>query len=182
MKYKYLVVGLAVGLILGGGLADLQAEENPTNDLLGLDTKSQQTISISSDRAELDNKQHTAVHRGNVVVKRGDVTLYSNEIESWFDEESKRIKRIEARGEVKLVQADITITAERATYFDQQQKVVLSGKPVCKKGDNVLTGSQITYFMDTGRIVVEDAKSTIAPKPALKTKTQAISPLGTLKN
>ena len=157
--------------MLGSGLTATAAKDTPKESLLGLETKSQEPITITSDSAELNNQQYTAIYRGNVVVKRGDVTLYGDEIKSWFDKETKQITQIEARGRVRLMQADLVITAEVGTYYDQQQKIVLSGQPVCQKGGNVLEGSSITYFMADGKIMVEDAKSILKPKTTAKVET-----------
>jgi lipopolysaccharide export system protein LptA len=172
MRYKYLVVVLTAVLILWAGPLLPQSAANPPDNLLGVDAQSQQPITITSNRAELDNKQHTAVHRGNVVVKRGELTLYSNEIKAWFDGETKRIKQIDARGGVRLVHLNRVITAEAGAYFDEQQKIVLTGNPVCQEGDNVLAGSRITYFMNEDRIVVEDAKSILQPGNTSDGETQ----------
>ncbi len=177
MRSNRILIELTVSLFLWSYLVHSPtAKAASPENLLSLDTQNQETITITSDRAELSNKEYTAIYRDNVVVKRGDVTLYSAEIKTWFDNDSKRIKQIKATGGVKLVQADIIITAEAATYYEEQQKIVLTGKPMCKKGANVLTGSDITYFMDTGKIVVQDAKSTLQPKTDLKANSLATGP------
>ncbi len=169
MQHKWIFIELLSGLLLGSAFVlSPKANAASPEGLLSIDTQSQEPITITSDKAELDNQEHTAIYRDNVVVTRGDVTLYSDEIKTWFDDQSKRIKQIKATGGVRLVQADVVITAAAATYFDKEQKIVLTGKPMCKKGDNVLTGSGITYFLDTGKIVVENAKSTLQPKTDLK--------------
>jgi lipopolysaccharide export system protein LptA len=171
MQYKQLVIGLTMGLMLWGGMALSQIEAAAPENLLNIDTKTKQPITITSDSAVLDNKQHIAIHTGNVVVKWGEVTLYSDEITTWFDEKAKHIIKIEARGAVKMVHLNRTLTSEAGTYFDREQKLVLTGNPVCTEDENILTGSRITYFMREDKIVVENAKSVLHPPADTEEKT-----------
>jgi len=133
-------------------------------DLLGLSRQTQAPITITSEKAEFDNKQHMATYTGNVVVKRGDMTLYATHIKAWFDPVVRRIQKITAQGQLKIVQGDRVITAAQGTYFAEGQKIVLTGKPVSQQGDNMVQGSRMTYFLDEDRIVVEEARTVLHPK------------------
>jgi lipopolysaccharide export system protein LptA len=176
MRFKCFFIVLLTGLMLQSGQAFSESEAAPTNNLLNINMKGPQPITITSDRAALDNKSHTAVHTGNVVIKRGDLTLYSDEITTWFDKDAKRIDKIEATGRVKLLHLNRIITAETGTYLDQEQKIILTGNPVCKEGDNMLTGSCITYFIAEDKIVVDDAKSILHPQAEKHAETQTTKP------
>jgi len=121
-----------------------------------------------------DNKKRVVVYRTDVVVTRGDLTLYADEVTIRLsgpgpDEDTKdkmlsgtgRIKTIEATGGVKIVQDDKTATADRAVYDAQTDEIVLTGSPRMWQGPNVLTGSSIAYNIAEDTVQVRDAKTVI---------------------
>jgi len=50
------------------------------------------------------------------------------------------------------------ITADKAVYYADEAKVVFSGNPRAMDGENVVTGSVMTYFIDEDRSIVENSK------------------------
>ena len=125
-------------------------------------------VVITARHAEFDNKTHKAVYNGNVKVVRGDVTMYSNQLEAFFDQEGKELDHIVATGDVKILQEDKVITGQKAVYYEAEQKVVLTGKPVSRQGKNVVEGERMTYFFNQERIIVEEARSVLHPDKTKK--------------
>ena len=126
-----------------------------------------------------DNKKRTVVYRDDVVVKKDDLTLYADQVVVNLAGRGQggkpgkgegggpagvfggpgKIESIEARGGVKIVQQDKTITAKEAVYYADGEKIVLTGEPRVWQGENVLTGSKITYSLREDTVTVEDARS-----------------------
>ena len=48
--------------------------------------------------------------------------------------------------------------AEKAVYYQNDEKVVLTGKPVVKRGNDFVEGSKITLFLKEKRSIVEGAE------------------------
>ncbi|MCX7988990.1 MAG: lipopolysaccharide transport periplasmic protein LptA [Thermodesulfovibrio sp.] len=118
-------------------------------------------IIITSQSLINDNKAKTATFDGNVVAKKGDVTLNANKMIVYYEEEEKggNIKMIEAVGNVKLQKAERLITAHKATYFPEpEEKVVFTGEPRVTEGKNLITGEKITFFIKDDRAIVEKSK------------------------
>lgn len=123
--------------------------------------ESPEPIVITSQTLINDSKAKTATFDGNVVAKRGEVTLYANKMIVYYEDEQKggNIKMIEAIGNVKLVKADRVITAHKATYYPQpEERVIFTGEPRATEGKNLVTGEKITYFMKDDRSLVEKSK------------------------
>jgi len=120
-----------------------------------------------------DNRKRTVSYKTDVVVRRGDVTLYSDEVVITLSGEKKSgqggsgeffsspgsVEKIEAVGGVKIVQGDKTATAEDAVYMAGDEKIILTGSPRLWQGPNVLTGSSIVFDIKEDTITVEDAKT-----------------------
>ena len=65
------------------------------------------------------------------------------------------VSRIEAIGDVKIEKEDGRATCEKAVYYQDQQKIVLTGNPVVWQRGNRVTGKTITMFLDDDRTIVE---------------------------
>jgi len=60
---------------------------------------------------------------------------------------------------VKIIRPDgSSATAEQATYYQAQEKVVLTGKPVVKQGNDFVEGSSITLLLRENRSIVKGSK------------------------
>jgi lipopolysaccharide export system protein LptA len=71
---------------------------------------------------------------------------------------------------VKVVRLDQRATSKKATFSQDENKVVLDGDAVVREGESVVRGEKITYYVDEGRSVVEGGKGTrvntrITPPP-----------------
>jgi len=131
--------------------------------LLEFSGNEEEPITINSKRAEFDNKRQVGIYSGEVVVKRGDTTLYADKIEVKLDPKTKRIMEIAAEGRVRIIQKDRELTAQHAAYFEVEKKLVLTGNPKTHQGENTINGSRMTYFWTEDRIVVEEARSVFYP-------------------
>lgn len=152
---------------LGSGKADGRALK--TDKGFGF-TASRAPIDITSDTVEADQKQNTAMFKGNVVAKQEDVTLYANTLLIIYDPDTKKLKEIIATGNVKVVQLDRRATGKKATFDQDKNKVVLDGDAVVREGTNVIRGERITFYVEEERSVVEPGKggrvsTSITPPP-----------------
>jgi len=125
-------------------------------------------IDIASDTVEGNQKQNTVSFKGNVIAKQEDITIQTDLMTVFYDPETKKLKEIIAHGNVRVVQSDRRATSKKATFYQNENKVVLDGDVVIREGDNVLRGERVTYFIDEERSVVEGAKgsrvtTTISP-------------------
>jgi lipopolysaccharide export system protein LptA len=121
-------------------------------------TSNRAPIDIESDSAEMDTKRNIGVFKGNVVAKQEDITLYCNALIVHTDQETKKIKEIVASGNVRIVQADRRATAQKATFFQDENKIVLEGDAVVREGDNVIRGERVVHYLDEEKSVVEGTK------------------------
>ncbi len=125
-------------------------------------------IEIRSDTLEVDNKQNIVTFTGNVDVKRDDFTINCRKILLYYQSPPSGkgpegiqadIDKIVAEGEVKIRRpAGGTATAEKAIYYSGEEKLVLTGNPVVKQGDDFVEGAKITLFLKENRSIVEGSK------------------------
>jgi lipopolysaccharide export system protein LptA len=94
-----------------------------------------------------------------------------------YDAEMKKMKEIIATGNVKIVQFDRRATCQRATFNQNENKIVLEGDAVIREGDNVVRGEKVVYLVDEERSYVEGGKggrvsTTIVPSSREEKKKQ----------
>jgi lipopolysaccharide export system protein LptA len=126
---------------------------------------------VTSQKMTTDNKAKTALFEGNVIAKKGDRTMYADKMLVHYSEEkgSSNIKEIDADGNVKLVRGDRVVTSKVAVYHSEPEEyVVFTGEPRASEGENVVTGTKITYFMKDDHSIVENSKVFIVSKDRQK--------------
>ncbi len=137
-----------IALVLAAGPA-FAAEAKP---------KVQGPITVTSETLTADNAAHTALFERNVVAKTSDITIHADKMLVFYRPDGGEVTKIEATGSVKLVRDARIITAQKAVYFADEEKVVFTGEPRAVDGENMVTGSKMTVFLKDDRSVVENSK------------------------
>ncbi len=128
--------------------------------------KSESPIHITADRMETRQDQRTIVFEGHVFVQQEDLMIVSNRLKvtllasdklpaSGDSTPAQRIDYIEFEGDVKVTQKDRLATANKAVFYQKEQKIVLHGRPVVTRGQDRIEGNLITIYLQQGRSVVE---------------------------
>jgi len=121
------------------------------------DTK--QPIEITAQKLELIQQQRQSIFTGDVVAKQGDMTLSADKLTVFLLENQDQIDRLEAVGTVKVVQFDRVATADRAIFYQLEEKLVLSGHAVVVQDNNKVSGDEIEIYLKENRSVIKSSKS-----------------------
>jgi lipopolysaccharide export system protein LptA len=116
-------------------------------------------LTIDSDKMERFGKASLVIFSGNVVARRDNSVQYADRLEVYMDEKGDRVLRTVSTGSVRIITKDCrTGTAQRAEYFDLDQRVVLIGNARVWQDDNVVSGDTITIYVAEDRTLVEGGK------------------------
>ena len=167
MKENKVLSGLPAGLLFAAVLfaTGVFAVEENKNAEQNKNVK-EPTV-VTSQKMTTDQKAKTALFEGNVVTKKGDRTMYADKMLVHYSEEKggSNIKEIDAEGNVKLIRGDRVVTSKFAVYYaEPEEYIVFTGEPRASEGQNVVTGSKITYFMKDDHSIVENSKVFIVNK------------------
>lgn len=151
---------IVICLIFSGGLYTTGAAGGERNNL---------PIQIKSSELATDSANRTATFTGKVSAKQGDVSIYCDRLVIFYSDKEKDVDKIEAFGNVHIVQGDRTGQAGHAIYENKAGKIILDNNPSVYQGENLVTGREITYYLDTQRSQVtsapgEPVKAIIYPK------------------
>jgi lipopolysaccharide export system protein LptA len=124
-----------------------------------------QSIVIKSDTLEVDNQKRVVTFTGNVDARRDDLIIdcekmfvyYSGTVTSDPTQKNElKIEKIVANGGVRISRPSGGLaTAEQAVYYHGDEKVILTGNPTVKQGEDVVEGSTITLYLREDRSIVE---------------------------
>lgn len=147
MLRQRIIISLSLLLLLGGN----SLAETSRASVKG-------PITVTSESLTTDNKAHTALFEKNVLVRTPDMTMAADKMLIFYKEDGGEVTKIEATGNVRLVKESRAITAQNATYYADEDKVVFTGEPKAIDGDNVVTGSRMTYLIKEDRSRVENSR------------------------
>jgi lipopolysaccharide export system protein LptA len=127
-------------------------------------------ITIKANEMSADNKGKAAVFTGKVVAKQGDLTIYSDRLVVNYGEIKGDVDKIEAEGNVRIVQENRIGLAGHAVYDSRTGRITLTGNPKVMQGADNITGTTITYFMDEDKSLVSGngdspVRAEIHPRP-----------------
>lgn len=91
--------------------------------------KMKQTTITCDGPLNIDYQKQEAVFNNNVKAYDGESELYADKMTGYFDKDTKKIVKIIAEGNVKIVRGQDTSYSDRAIYDAQNQKITLEGRP-----------------------------------------------------
>jgi lipopolysaccharide export system protein LptA len=143
------------------------------------------STTITAKKMTVKNQDSQAVFEGAVVLTRGSLVVYSDRMVVLFRAQdspandnqkgheavrgvapskgsdavpavsNRSVKMIEATGRVKIEKDSGSATCEKAIYYHDGDKIILTGNPVAWEKGTRVSGKQITMFLAEDRSVVE---------------------------
>src|SRR6476469_4196703 len=175
-SWRVLVAGTTIALAcaLGASAASAQKNQGPPNALQGFSQNRDEPVKVRAGSLELREKDKMATFTGDVHVLQGDTEMHCKVLVVFYEEETgertvkaadpgpggdRQIHRIEAKGNVVVVQKDQNATGHAATFNMRENTVTLVGDVIVTRGTNVLRSQRLVVDhtsvvskMDGGRI------------------------------
>jgi lipopolysaccharide export system protein LptA len=166
-SWRVLVAGTTIALAcaLGASAASAQKNQGPPNALQGFSQNRDEPVKIRAGSLELREKDKMATFTGDVHVLQGDTEMHCKVLVVFYEEETgertvkaadpgpggdRQIRRIEAKGDVVVVQKDQNATGDAATFNMRENTVTLVGNVVVTRGVDILRGQRLTVDLTSG--------------------------------
>lgn len=111
---------------------------------------SDEPVDITGDRLEVEND--VATFLGNVRAVQGPAILTAERLVADLDDKGSFTK-IRAQGTVRYSNGKEAITGARALFDDIARTITISENVVVTQGEQVMTGGELVYWVDTGKIL-----------------------------
>ncbi len=107
-------------------------------------------VEVTSDSLDVNQASGSAEFLGNVLITQGEMRLSAQKVLVVYNQEAGGIDRLEAVGEVVLVNGPDAAEADRADYSIDDGVIVMTGNVALTQGPNVLTSDRMTVNLTTG--------------------------------
>ena len=108
-------------------------------------------IEILADSMEWNKQLGQAIATGNAKAIQGQTTIKANKIIAVLSEDnSQQIKELQAIGKVVFLKNKQKATGDNATYYINQDKVIITGNVELKRDDNIIKGEKLIIDFLTG--------------------------------
>jgi len=111
-------------------------------------------VQVTADRMVSEPRTDQVVFSGNVEVHRGDLYVKADRLEVRQDRQSRQVSHMVAIGNVFIRKGEQAATAERATFFENEQKAVLTGNPHAWEGTTQIWGEEMVFLLAEGNMIV----------------------------
>jgi lipopolysaccharide export system protein LptA len=118
-------------------------------------TEKPQTTITCKGHLDMSYGKNVAVFNEDVVVNDPRMKMKADKMKVFFEPETRAIEKVIATGHVRFKKEDKTAKSRKAVYTAKDGRVVLTGKPMVKKGGSIMTGEMITFFRDDSRMLIE---------------------------
>lgn len=117
---------------------------------------------ITSDTLEYDYGNAVAHFEGNVVVVDPEVTIRCSRMIVEFSEDDS-VKSVLAKDNVQIEKDEKRGYCDRAVYTMQTGAIVMTGHAKLQRGRDVLSGKEITIYVDSEKVECRPGKLVVFP-------------------
>src|SRR5712671_159261 len=166
--WRGLIAATAVAVAVAAYWSDASAQQKtqgPPNAMQGFSQNRDEPVKIRAAALEVREKDKMATFTGDVYVLQGDTEMRCKQLVVFYEEETgtrtvkaadpgpggdRQISRIEAKGNVVVVQKDQNATGDAATFNMRENTVTLVGNVVVTRGADVLRGQRLVVDLTSG--------------------------------
>ncbi len=117
-------------------------------NLKQLAKSSKSPLHITSDKLVVFDKKGFYEFSGNVIAKRGNVTLKANKMNVFKNMKTGDIYKIVCIGNVIITQQNKKAEANKAIYENKEQKITLIGQAKVTSDKNIISADMIVYYIN----------------------------------
>jgi lipopolysaccharide export system protein LptA len=108
-------------------------------------------IEIVADSMEWNKQLGQAIATGNAKAIQGQTTIKAKKIIAVLNEDNnQQIKELKAIGKVVFLKDKQLATGDKATYYLNEEKVIITGNVELKRDDNIIKGEKLIIDFLTG--------------------------------
>ena len=118
-------------------------------------------VEVTADTLDVNQADGSAEFKGNVKVGQGEMRMSAARVLVIYDQEKRTIQRMEAVGDVILVNGPDAAEAQRADYSVDSGVIIMTGDVLLTQGSSALTSDRMTVNLATGTAQMDGRVKTI---------------------
>jgi lipopolysaccharide transport protein LptA len=117
----------------------------------------EERIEMGGEKMDLKSRDNLLTFEQTCWLKAQDVDLTSEALLAYLQEKQSEVQKIEAKGNVIIIEEGREGRGKRALYDIEKETIVLTGNPrLIDKEKGVIEGDKLTFHLGDGRILVEN--------------------------
>ena len=173
--HKHTVIIVIALPIFLGAVSVMNGEETAATRFMSKDSAG--ALSITSKKMTLVNQENMIVFEGDVVLERDSMIIKAKKVDVVFApfsekeqgfvdaaDKKRELSTITATGNVEFVQGRRTILSQKVLYNKKDEKMIFTGSPNVREGEDELKGERITIYIREDRVVVDGGEAIIHPR------------------
>lgn len=132
----------------------------------GLQTDTTLPVKVTADQLSVNQKDGTAIFKGNVIVTQGTMTLQAATVQVLYATDHKSIAKMTAEGGVQLVAGTDAASSSTAEYLPDTGDLTMMGDVLMTQGGAAMSGQSLKLDLKTGLGTMEGrVTTTFTPAP-----------------
>lgn len=132
----------------------------------GLQTDTTLPVKVTADQLSVNQKDGTAIFKGNVIVTQGTMTLQAATVQVLYAPDHKSIAKMTADGGVQLVAGTDAASSNTAEYLPDTGDLTMVGNVLMTQGASAMSGQTLKIDLKTGLGTMEGrVTTTFTPAP-----------------
>jgi lipopolysaccharide transport protein LptA len=122
-------------------------------------------VLIQCDRGRMEGSKQQLLCAGHVRVKRHNTDMTCERaVATYVNRDVNEVKRIECVGNVQAVDGNRWAHGDFADFDTTREVLVMTGHPQGRQGTNEMTGTKITFYVDSDLMDVDNAVGVLESK------------------
>jgi len=122
-------------------------------------------VNIQCDKGHMEGSQEQMLCNGHVHVRRNNTDMTCDHaIAHYVNRDVNEVKRIECRGNVQAADTNRWARGDYGDFDTSKEELVVTGHPLGREGTNEMTGSKITFYVNTDLMEVDQAVGVLESK------------------
>jgi lipopolysaccharide export system protein LptA len=145
-----LILRFLSACVLGVFLASVAIAQGTQLSFGAIKADPSQPVEVTADNLEVDQTTGQATFTGNVLVTQGEMKLSADKVQVIYDQEARKIARMDATGNVLLVSGPDAAEAQNAEYTVDSGTIVMTGNVLLNQGPSTIAGERMVVDLTTG--------------------------------
>ena len=111
-------------------------------------------IKIISDKLEIIRAENISIFSGNVYAVEDDLKIWSERLIMTSSKDEKKVKEINAHGNVKIVREELSINGDKARYDPIQNKLFVFGKVEVLQDQSIILCDKIIVDLENSSSIM----------------------------
>ena len=122
--------------------------------ILFISSANAKEIKITSDKLEIIRTENISIFTGNVYALEDNLEIWSQKIIITSSKDEKKVKEINADGDVKISRQDLFINGNKAKYDTIKNELVVFGEVEVLQNENIILCDKIVIDLENSSSIM----------------------------